>query len=136
MLVACVLGVRCRSAQDAEKNVFVTALDKDGTPIVGLTVQHFAVRESGRDRRVLRVEPLRIPMHAAVLVDTSAANGATDENFRSAVLAFVARLAATNNVGVYSSATARLAWRPSHRTPPRCDPQRAPCSAGHTSVPS
>ena len=41
-------------------------------------------------------------MHVAVLVDTSAANGAPDENFRSAVVGFVERLAGLNHVAVYS----------------------------------
>jgi VWFA-related protein len=90
------------SKQNAEKHVFVTAMDKDGTPIVGLTTEHFGVKESGRDRKVLGVEPLRIPMHVAVLVDTSVANGSPDESFRTAVVAFVERLAASNNVAVYS----------------------------------
>ena len=90
------------SGQGSEKHVFVTAVDKDGTPIVGLTAEHFAVRESGRDRDVLRVEPLRTPMHVAVLVDTSVANGSPDETFRATVLAFVERLAASNHVAVYS----------------------------------
>ena len=90
------------SRQDADKHVFVTAMDKEGRPIVGLAAQHFAVRESGRDRTVLGVEPLRIPMHVAVLVDTSVAEGSPDEIFRSAVRAFVERLAATNHVAVYS----------------------------------
>jgi VWFA-related protein len=82
--------------------VFVTALDRDGTPIVGLTTEHFAIRESGRDRTVLRVEPLRTPMHVAVLVDTSLASGAPDEPLRAAVLAFVERLASSNHVAMYS----------------------------------
>lgn len=94
--------VLASAAQKDARHVFVTALDKDGTPIVGLTAEHFAVRESGRDRDVLAVEPLRTPMHVAVLVDTSAAGGSPDEAFRSAVVAFVERLAATNHVAVYS----------------------------------
>lgn len=89
-------------AQDAEKHVFVTALHKDGTPIDGLTVEHFAVREGGKDRQVVKVEPLRIPMHVAVLVDTSAASGLTNETFRAAVIDFVERLAAFNHVAVYA----------------------------------
>ncbi|MBA3298192.1 MAG: hypothetical protein H0U19_14800 [Acidobacteria bacterium] len=89
-------------AQDAEKHVFVTALHKDGAPIDGLTVEHFAVREGGKDRQVVRVEPLRIPMHVAVLVDTSAASGVTNETFRAAVIDFVERLAAFNHVAVYA----------------------------------
>ena len=96
------LGVAMHAQSKDEKHVFVTALDKDGTPIAGLTAEHFAVRESGRDRTVIKVEPLRTPMHVAVLVDTSAANGTPDDNFRSAILAFVERLAAFNHVAVYS----------------------------------
>ena len=89
-------------AQDPDKHVYVTAMDKDGTPIIGLTAEHFGIKESGRDRKVLTVEPLRIPMHVAVLVDTSVANGSPDESFRTAVLGFVERLAASNHVAVYS----------------------------------
>lgn len=104
---ACVVAVVMAStlatvAQDAEKHVFVTAMDKEGRPIVGLTAEHFAVRESGRDRDILNVEPLRIPMHVAVLLDTSVGDGSPDESYRSAVLAFVERLAVSNHVAVYS----------------------------------
>lgn len=91
-----------RGVQDHEKHVFVTALDKDGTPIVGLAAEHFAVRESGRERDVLKVEPLRTPMHVAVLVDTSVANGAPDEVFRSSILGFIERLATSHHVALYS----------------------------------
>lgn len=88
---------------DRERHVFVTALDKDARPIVGLAKEHFAVRESGRDRSVVAVEPLQTPMHVAVLVDTSVASGTPDEAFRSAVMAFIAHLAAGNHhVAVYS----------------------------------
>jgi VWFA-related protein len=96
------LALEGLGAQDNEKHVFVTALDKDGTPIVGLTAEHFAIRESGRDRTIIKVEPLQTPMHVAVLVDTSVGNGAPDEIFRSAVVSFVQRLAASNHVAVYS----------------------------------
>lgn len=102
MLMAFVLALDVQGAQKDDKHVFVTALDREGTPIVGMTAEHFAVRESGRDRTVLSVEPLRTPMHVAVLVDTSVANGSPDESFRSAVLAFVERLATSNHVAVYS----------------------------------
>lgn len=102
MLTASLLAAHVLGAQRDEKHVFVTALDRDGTPIVGMTAEHFAVRESGRDRTVLAVEPLRTPMHVAVLVDTSIANGAPDETFRAAVLGFVDRLAASNLVAVYA----------------------------------
>lgn len=91
------------AAQAVEKDVFVTVLDRAGTPVEGLTADHFAVRESGTDRTVMRVEPLRIPMHIALLVDTSAVQAATDQVFRKALLDFVERLAPFNHVAVYAS---------------------------------
>jgi VWFA-related protein len=102
LLAAAVRALVAGSAQEADKHVFVTALDREGKPIVGMSVEHFAVRESGRERKVLQVEPLRTPMHAAVLVDTSIAGGSPDETFRSAVIGFVERLAISNHVAVYS----------------------------------
>ena len=102
LLMFCALGTGPRAQSKEEKHVFVTVLDKDGTPVAGLAPEHFAVRESGRDRTVLKVEPLRTPMHVAVLVDTSVSSGGLDETFRSAVLGFVERLAVSNNVAVYS----------------------------------
>lgn len=89
------------AVQDAEKHVFVTVLDKEGAPIQGLTSDFFAVRESGRDRPVVRVEPLRTPMHVAVLVDTGAVSG-PNEPFRAAVVDFIERLGTFNQVGVYT----------------------------------
>ena len=92
-----------RAAQDlADKHVFVTVLDKEGLPIEGLTTEHFAIMESGRERPVVKVEPLQVPMHIAVLVDTSAITG-PDEPFRAAIVEFVDRLAAFNTVAVYST---------------------------------
>jgi VWFA-related protein len=101
-VVVSLLSLAAGTVQDAEKHVFVTALDRDGTPIVGMRVEHFAVSESGRERKVIGVEPLRTPMHAAVLVDTSVAGGTPDETFRSAVIGFIERLAVSNYVAVYS----------------------------------
>lgn len=101
--LACVAGVSLSAAsQQNEKHVFVTVLDKSGAPIEGLTAEHFAIMESGRERPVVRAEPLRTPMHVAVLVDTSAMNGAPDETYRSAVADFVVRLAGFNQVALYS----------------------------------
>ncbi|HUG90544.1 MAG TPA: hypothetical protein VML55_06905 [Planctomycetaceae bacterium] len=78
-------------------------LDRAGAPVEGLTADHFAVRESGTDRAVVQVEPLRIPMHIALIVDTSAVEAATDQVFRKAMLDFVGQLAPFNHVAVYAS---------------------------------
>lgn len=91
-------------AQDAERHVFVTVLDRDGTPVTGLTTEHFAVREGGRDRPVVDVQPLATPMHVAVLVDLSFSPGLPIDAFRTAVGDFVERLAAFHHVALYSFA--------------------------------
>ena len=96
------LSALLATAQDADKKVFVTVLDADGNPIEGLKPEHFAVREGGKDRSVVNVEPLTIPMHIAVLVDTSSVNGSQDEALRSSIIEFVERLAVSNQVALYA----------------------------------
>lgn len=98
----CLISVSLAAAQNADRHVFVTVLGSDGAPVGGLATEHFAVRESGRDRAVVRVEPLRTPMHLAVLVDTSVGGGMPDESFRSAVADFAGRMAGANQVALYS----------------------------------
>ena len=96
-----VLAPLAAAAQDTEKHVYVTVVDaKEQLPIGGLTAEHFAVREAGKDRVVVRAEPIKTPMHVAVLVDMTAIGG-PDETFRSAVVDFVERLAVNNQVAVY-----------------------------------
>jgi VWFA-related protein len=102
LLAAVVFASHALAAQDAERHVYVTVVDKDGTPITGLTPDFFAVREDGRDRTVLRVAPLDTPMHVAIILDTSFGPTVPIDAFRSAVGDFIERLAAFHNVAVYS----------------------------------
>ena len=89
-------------AQGDERDVFVSVVDDEGTPITGMTAEHFAIREDGRDREVLRVAPLITPMHVAVLVDTSLGTAVPIETYRAAVISFVQRLASLNHVALYT----------------------------------
>jgi VWFA-related protein len=91
-------------AQNTERHVFVTVLDVDGTPVSGLKAEHFAVREDGRDRTLLRVQPLDTPMHVALLVDTSFNPTMPIDAFRSALVEFVERLVAFHHVALYTFA--------------------------------
>jgi VWFA-related protein len=88
-------------AQANERDVYVSVFDKAGTPIFGLTQDYFAVREDGKDRAVVRVRPFSGPAHLAVLVDTSSFVENAVEAYRSALAAFIAKVAPGNEVAIY-----------------------------------
>lgn len=90
------------AGQTGQRDVYVTVLDSEGVPVTGMTAEYFAVREDGRDRDIVGVEPLTTPMHVAVLVDTSQVSTVPKEPLRSAISAFVERLAVAHVVAVYS----------------------------------
>ena len=60
-----------------------------------------AIREDGRDRAVVRVQPFAGPAHIAVLVDTSSFIAGAAVTYRSAIAAFIARMAQENKVAIY-----------------------------------
>jgi hypothetical protein len=56
-----------------ERAVHVSVLDQGGTPVSGLGIRDFIVREAGVERPVLRVSAATDPLQIALLVDTSQA---------------------------------------------------------------
>jgi hypothetical protein len=60
-------------ANPRERHVYVTVMGPKDVPIKDVTAQEFIVREDGRAREVLRVEPAPPASHIALLVDDSAA---------------------------------------------------------------
>ena len=61
--------VAATSAQMPRRTVYVTALDREGKPVIGLTAADFKVTEDGRVREIYRVEPAVEPMQIALLLD-------------------------------------------------------------------
>ncbi|MCX6552774.1 MAG: VWA domain-containing protein [Acidobacteria bacterium] len=88
-------------AQGAERTVYVNVFDQSGAPVPALGADYFAIREGGRDREVVRVQPSAVPMHVAVVVDTSAYVESAMDVCRNAISAFVERVAVGNLVAIY-----------------------------------
>ena len=112
-------------AQARERTLFVSALDKDGKPVEGLGPEAFDIREDGARREVLRVSRATEPIDVALMVDNSTAADEEIVYFRTALSAFVARMAPKNQVAVIT-----LADRPTIRVDYTNDAPRLTKSVG------
>src|SRR5262245_49666959 len=74
-------------AQEPTRRIYVSALDKDGNAIEGMTAADFAVKEGSRVRSIVRAEPAVSRMQIAVLVDDNGTG-----LFRVAVARFIESL--------------------------------------------
>ena len=85
------------AAQANERVLYASAWDeKTRTPVTGLGVEAFTVREDGRAREVLRVTPATSPMPIAILVDNSQAVRDHIADIRKGLTSFMKAL---NGVG-------------------------------------
>ena len=82
------------------RTIFVTAIDDDGAPVLDLQPSDVAVREDGKSRDVLLVEPAEEMMQVALLVDDS---GPFLNNIREGVAAFARALAGKAEIALIST---------------------------------
>ena len=72
---------------EVTRKVYISATDSKGAPITDLTAAEITVKEGGKDRTVVSLQPAAAPMQVAILVD-DAGTGA----FQSAVLEFLQKM--------------------------------------------
>jgi len=89
-VIACSAGVLAAGttgAQQAEnrnqQRVLISVVDKKGEPVTSLSPADLTVREDGRVREVLSVQPATGPMEIALLADTSTAENHLTQQLRS-----------------------------------------------------
>jgi VWFA-related protein len=75
--------------QMGRRTIYVTALDRNGRPVPGLTADDFRVREDGRVRGIAQAEVATQPMQIALLLDDG---GPSLAAIRQATGQFVERL--------------------------------------------
>ncbi len=77
------------SAQADERVIYASVVDKDGAPVLDLTIKDFIVREDGQAREILRVARDNDPLQIALLVDNSVSMRPRLSQLRKAVTAFI-----------------------------------------------
>lgn len=77
------------AAQADERVIYTSVVDRDGAPVLDLTVKDFIVREDGQSREVLRVARDTDPLQIALLVDNSVSMRPRLPLLRKAVTAFI-----------------------------------------------
>src|SRR5215204_7719422 len=67
-----------QGADARSREIYVSAVDRQGAPVTGLTTADFVVKEDGATREVLAAKTATEPLQIAVLIDdSSAASDAT-----------------------------------------------------------
>ncbi len=88
------------AAQVNEREMFVSVLDENGSPVADLQVSDFLVREDGALREVVRVGRATAPIQLAILVDTSQAAIPAILHIRNGLHAFVEAMHEGNDLSL------------------------------------
>jgi VWFA-related protein len=76
-------------AQGEERVIYTSVVDRNGAPVLDLTVKDFIVREDGQAREIVRVARDDDPLQIALLVDNSVSMRPRLSQLRKAVAAFI-----------------------------------------------
>jgi hypothetical protein len=81
--LAAVLTLPIAAAQTPTSVVYISALGEDGAPVKDLVAADLTVKENGKTREIVKVEPAPWPVQVALVVDDNGSG-----IFRSGLLAF------------------------------------------------
>tara|TARA_B100001123_G_scaffold244518_1_gene273382 strand:+ start:3001 stop:3951 length:951 start_codon:yes stop_codon:yes gene_type:complete len=88
--------------QSVERQLIVSVVDSNGTPIADLDASDFVVREDGARREILDVQPDTERKQIALLVDTSQAAAPAVGDFKRAAKTFIETMGEGNEVSIIS----------------------------------
>jgi hypothetical protein len=112
-LFAAVATSAVPSAQRSERTVYVTALDRAGTPIVSVGPDDLVIKEDGVSREILRIVPAGAPMQITVMVDNSQVTQGMTSDVRKGLAAFLTAVSEDVQVqGRHQMSLVTLAARP------------------------
>jgi hypothetical protein len=69
IVASLMLAVPAAGVAQTTRHVYVTVVGNDGSPVADLGPKDFRLREGGRDREVVSVEPATAPMRIALMVE-------------------------------------------------------------------
>src|SRR3954468_18092261 len=98
-----VASIKAAPAQRGDvrnRDIYVSAVDRQGAPVTGLTAADFVVKEDGAAREVLAAKPATEPMQIAVLIDDSSAASDATSFLREGLLAFLERMRGHAEIGL------------------------------------
>jgi len=102
----CAVGATdsAHAQSDRQQTVYISAVDADGNPVEGLSVDDVVIREDGRVREVLSVTRATDPMDVALLVDTSAAAAGNIQDVRRGLAAIISAIGAPHRIALVTLA--------------------------------
>ena len=86
-----------------EKQLFVTVLNtKTGNPMTGVTAAALGIKEDGKDREIVKVEPATAPVAVIVLADTTSTFANHVSELRASAAGFITQFLAKNSSSAVS----------------------------------
>jgi hypothetical protein len=82
------------------RDIYVSVVDRKGTPVTGLTEKDFTVREDNVLRDVIRVAPAEAPLDIVVLVDDSQAATTAIPYIRDGLTEFAEKMLPKARIGL------------------------------------